>query len=259
MFSPLAGRSAIVTGGSRGIGKGIAIVFAAAGVRVLVVGRDEEAASQTVDEIVSAGGDASYLLADVGLPATAPLLVKTAIDRYGSVDVLCCNAGIFPSAPLRTMTASDIDEVLGVNLRGTMLAVHACLPVMERQGRGRIVLTSSITGPITGHAGWSHYGASKAAQLGFLRTAAIELAPLGVTINAILPGNIATEGLENLGEDYLKDIQRTIPLGRLGTPEDIGHAALFLASDEAGYITGQTLVVDGGQVLPEWPLPIADG
>jgi 3-oxoacyl-[acyl-carrier protein] reductase len=133
-----------------------------------------------------------------------------------------------------------------------MLAVRACLPAMEQAGRGRIVLTSSITGPITAHPGWSHYGASKAAQLGFMRNAAVELAPLGITINAVLPGNIATEGLDDLGEDYLRDVARAIPLGRLGTVEDIAHAALFLATDEAAYITGQTLVVDGGQVLPEW-------
>jgi 3-oxoacyl-[acyl-carrier protein] reductase len=117
------------------------------------------------------------------------------------------------------------------------------------------VLTSSITGPLTGAAGWSHYGASKAAQLGFMRTAAIELAPLGITVNAVLPGNIATEGLEELGEEYVRDIERAIPLGRLGTVEEIAHTALFLAGDEAAYITGQTIVVDGGQTLPEWPLP----
>src|SRR5439155_25935177 len=108
-----------------------------------------------------------------------------------------------------------------------------------------------ITGPITGYPGWAHYGASKAAQLGFLRTAAIELARAKVTINAILPGNIVTEGLEELGEEYLGRMERSIPLGRLGSVEDVAHAALFLASDEAGYITGQTIVVDGGQVLPE--------
>jgi 3-oxoacyl-[acyl-carrier protein] reductase len=115
------------------------------------------------------------------------------------------------------------------------------------------VVTSSITGPATGHPGWSHYGASKAAQLGFIRTAAIELAPKKITINAVLPGNVLTEGLADLGQDYLDAMAASIPLRRLGSTEDIGHAALFLASAEAGYITGQTLVVDGGQVLPESP------
>jgi len=129
--------------------------------------------------------------------------------------------------------------------------VQACLPALAASGRGRVILTSSITGPITGFPGWAHYGASKAGQLGFLRTAAIELAASGITINAVLPGNIVTEGLEDLGEEYQEQMAASIPLRRLGTVEEIGHAALFLATDEAGYITGQTIVVDGGQVLPE--------
>ena len=114
-----------------------------------------------------------------------------------------------------------------------------------------MILTSSITGPITGYPGWSHYGASKAAQLGFMRTAAIELAPMGITVNAVLPGNVMTEGLADLGEDYIRSMEMSIPQRRLGSVQDIGNAALFFASDEAAYITGQALVVDGGQILPE--------
>ena len=114
-----------------------------------------------------------------------------------------------------------------------------------------MILTSSITGPITGFPGWSHYGATKAAQLGFLRTAAIELAAKGITMNAVMPGNVVTEGLDELGPDYRASMEASIPQKRLGSVEDIGHAALFFATDEAGYITGQTIVVDGGQVLPE--------
>jgi 3-oxoacyl-[acyl-carrier protein] reductase len=129
--------------------------------------------------------------------------------------------------------------------------VQACLPALAASGRGRVILTSSITGPITGFPGWSHYGASKAGQLGFVRTAAIELAASGITINAVLPGNIVTEGLGELGPGYQAQMAASIPLRRLGTVEEIGHTALFLATDEAGYITGQTIVVDGGQVLPE--------
>jgi 3-oxoacyl-[acyl-carrier protein] reductase len=128
---------------------------------------------------------------------------------------------------------------------------------LEASGHGRVVVTSSITGPITGFPGWSHYGASKAGQLGFLRTVAIEMAPRQVTINAVMPGNIATEGLADMGEDYISGMEAAIPQHRLGSVEDIGYAALFLASDEAGYITGQTLVVDGGQVLPESPDALA--
>ena len=143
--------------------------------------------------------------------------------------------------------------MFGTNLKGTILSVQACLPALAASGRGRVILTSSITGPVTGYPGWTHYGASKAGQLGFMRTAAIELARDGITVNAILPGNIMTEGLATLGEDYLNGMTAAIPMRRLGTVEEIGHTALFFATDKAGYITGQTIVVDGGQVLPESP------
>jgi 3-oxoacyl-[acyl-carrier protein] reductase len=137
------------------------------------------------------------------------------------------------------------------NVKGMHFSIQAALPALKRSSGGRIVLTSSITGPVTGFPGWAHYGASKAAQLGFMRTACIELAKYGITINAVLPGNIKTEGLTDLGADYERTMAASIPLKRLGTVDDIGHAAMFLASDQAGYITGQTLIVDGGQILPE--------
>jgi 3-oxoacyl-[acyl-carrier protein] reductase len=140
---------------------------------------------------------------------------------------------------------------LGTNLKGSFLSVKACLPHMQKRGKGRVILTSSITGPITGYPGWTHYGASKAGQLGFLRTAAIELAPSNVTVNAVMPGNIATESLDGLGQGYRDKMTASIPQKKLGSVEDIAYAALFFASDEAAYITGQTIVVDGGQVLPE--------
>lgn len=250
MFSSMAGRSVVVTGGSRGIGRGIAHVFAEAGARVLIVGRDEVALEKAVDELRSVG-DASALKADISDRAQCDEMARVALERHGAIDVLCANAGIFPSAALVDMTPAQLEEVLATNFKGTVFAVQACLPALADSGHGRIVVTSSITGPTTGYPGWSHYGASKAAQLGFVRTAAMELAPKKITINAVLPGNVLTEGLEDQGQDYLDSMTAAIPLGRLGTTADIGHAALFLASEEAGYITGQTLVVDGGQVLPE--------
>jgi 3-oxoacyl-[acyl-carrier protein] reductase len=251
MFTSIAGRAVVVTGATRGIGKGIARVFAGAGGRVLIVGRDAEAAKATVAELSATGAEVSHVLADVSRREDCRRVAATAAERFGGIDVLCANAGIFPAAPLAEMTDEDIDEVLGTNLRGTILSVQACLPALAASGRGRVILTSSITGPITGFPGWAHYGASKAGQLGFLRTAAIELAGSGITINAVLPGNIVTEGLDELGEEYQAQMAASIPLRRLGTVEEIGHAVLFLATDEAGYITGQTIVVDGGQVLPE--------
>src|SRR3712207_31399 len=156
---------------------------------------------------------------------------------------------LFPYTTL--FRSEDIEDVLATNFKGMVYAVQACLPPLQESGHGRIVVVSSITGPMTGYPGWSHYGASKAAQLGFIRSAAMELAGRRITINAVLPGNIRTEGLDDLGEDYLQQMAATVPQGRLGHVDDIAHAALFLATDEAEYITGQSIVVDGGQVLPE--------
>ena len=250
MFSSMDGRSVVVTGGSRGIGRGIARVFAEAGARVLVTGRDKTSLDEAVADLGSAGQVVGFA-ADVSDREQCDAVAQAALEHHGGIDVLCANAGIFPKADLETMTRGDLDEVLSTNFYGTVFAVQACLPALAESGRGRVVVTSSITGPITGDPGWSHYGASKAAQLGFIRTAAMELAAKKITINAVLPGNVITEGLEDQGQDYLDRMSASIPLGRLGTVAEIGHAALFFASEEAGYITGQTLVVDGGQVLPE--------
>jgi 3-oxoacyl-[acyl-carrier protein] reductase len=254
MFTSIAGRAVVVTGGTRGIGKGIASVFARNGARVLITGRDSDvarAAAEELDALAERPGEVSFIQADVSSREDCRRMAANAIERLGGIDVLCANAGVFPDSLLADMTEETLDQVLGVNLKGTVFSVQACLPALQRSGHGRVILTSSITGPITGYPGWTGYGASKAGQLGFMRTAAIELAPSRVTINAILPGNIVTEGLAELGEDYAEKMASSIPLRRLGTVDDIGYAALFLATDEAGYITGQTIVIDGGQVLPE--------
>jgi len=250
MFKSLAGRTAVVTGASKGIGRGIARRLGAVGCSVLVVARNTTECESVAREIMQSGGKASAFSANVADECAMKLMATAAVERYGSLDILCANAGIFPAAKLDVMSGSEFDKVLATNLRGTFLCVSACLPALKR-AKGRIVVTSSITGPMTGYPGWSHYGASKAGQLGFIRTAAIELAPAGVTINAVMPGNIATEGLDGLGPDYIAKMESSIPMKRLGTVEDIANAVLFFASDEAGYITGQTLVIDGGQTLPE--------
>jgi 3-oxoacyl-[acyl-carrier protein] reductase len=251
MFNSLKGRSVIVTGASKGIGRGIALRFGLAGCQVLVVSRHLEEARGVAGEIAAAGGTARALAGDVTQQADMQTMARTAAEKFGGIDILCANAGIFPASPLSTMTEADFDAVLATNLKGTFLAVSACLSAMKERKAGRIILTSSITGPVTGYTGWSHYGASKAGQLGFMRTAAIELAPHGITVNAVLPGNIATEGLANLGEDYVRAMEASVPMRRLGSVTDIANAALFFASDEAAYITGQSLVIDGGQILPE--------
>jgi 3-oxoacyl-[acyl-carrier protein] reductase len=256
MLTPIEGRSVIVTGASKGIGKGIARVFAGQGARVLLAARDLGQAEAAAAEIP--GGRVSAIAADVSKAEDNLRMAETAIQRHGGIDILCCNAGVFPAAKLFDMSERDWDQVLDINLKGTFLSVQACLPALKARGKGRIVVTSSITGPITGYPGWSHYGASKAGQLGFIRTAAIELAPLNITVNAVLPGNILTEGVQALGPDYIAKMTSAIPARRLGSVEDVAYAALFLASDEAAFITGQTIVVDGGQVLPESHMALED-
>ena len=248
MLTHITGRSVIVTGASKGIGKGIARVFASHGAKVMLVARSGDDAHRTATEI---GYGTSGFAADVTSLADMAAMAAAAVERHGGIDVLCANAGIFPMTKLADLTPEEWDEVLGTNLKGLFLSIKACMPALERSGRGRIVVTSSITGPVTGYPGWSHYGASKAGQLGFMRTAAIELARQRITINAVLPGNIKTEGLDDLGPGYLDAMSASVPLRRLGSVEDIGNAALFFASDEAAYVTGQTLIVDGGQILPE--------
>jgi 3-oxoacyl-[acyl-carrier protein] reductase len=251
MFASLAGRRVIVTGASKGIGRGIALRFARAGCKVLVVSRTLAEADAVAAEIVLAGGIAVACAADVSSQADAESMAGAAVAAFGGIDILCANAGIYPAAKLGAMTEADFDRVIGTNLKGSFLSVSACLPAMKAAGAGRIILTSSITGPITGYPGWSHYGASKAGQLGFMRTAAIELAPSNITVNAVMPGNIYTEGLSGLGADYLQKMAASVPMRRLGTVDDVANAALFFASDEAAYITGQGMVIDGGQILPE--------
>lgn len=244
-------RVAMVTGASKGIGLGIAHVFAAQGYKVALVARHAEAAEEAVAAIVADGGEAVAISADVTDRASLKSAVEKVQSAFGGLDVLCANAGIFPSADLETMSEDDWDLVLNTNLKGMFNSVQAAIPALKESSAGRIVVTSSITGPVTGFPGWSHYGASKAGQLGFVRTAAIEMAKYGITVNAVMPGNIITEGLEGMGEEYLGQMAASIPLKRLGSVEDIGEAAAFFASPAAAYITGQTLVVDGGQILPE--------
>lgn len=248
MIHSVSGRSVLVTGGSKGIGKGIARVLAQAGAKVAIMARHIEKAQAAAKEIgpsvIGIGGDVTNLV-------SLEQACAEAAQQQGGLDVICANAGIFPQSTLENMTEALWDEVSDTNLKGTFLTIKAALPYLKKSDQGRIVITSSITGPITGYPGWTHYGASKAGQLGFMRTACLELARYGITVNAVMPGNIMTEGLLGNGEAYIKSMEASVPLKRLGTVEDIGHAVLYFASKEAGYVTGQTIIVDGGQILPE--------
>lgn len=251
MLTSLQGKSVLVTGGTSGIGLGIAVGFARQGAKVAISGRHRDKVEAVASRLRDQGLAVIGLVADVGDRAQVLRMIEEVAQTQGGLDVLCANAGVFPSAALAEMSDTDWDKVLGTNAKGTFLCVQAALPYLRRAEYGRVILTSSITGPVTGFPGWAHYGASKAAQLGFMRTAAIELARDGITINALLPGNIVTEGLQGMGEDYQASMAASIPLKRLGQVEDIANAALFFASREAGYITGQSLIIDGGQILPE--------
>jgi 3-oxoacyl-[acyl-carrier protein] reductase len=248
MTQSLQGRSVVVTGGSKGIGKGIARVFAQAGAKVAIVARHGDQAEAAAKEI---GHGAFGLAGDVTSLSSMDAVMKAVAEKNGGIDVLCANAGIFPPAKLEDMTSDEWDLVVDTNLKGTFHSVKAAVPYLKQSDQGRIVLTSSITGPITGYPGWTHYGATKAGQLGFMRTACIELAKYGITVNAVMPGNIVTEGLAGMGEEYQRSMAASVPLKKLGQVEDIGYAALYFASKEANYVTGQTIIVDGGQILPE--------
>ena len=251
MFTSLKNKSVIVTGGTKGIGKGVATVFARLGAQVYVIGRNEHDGAAVVEALRGSGGTVKFCRGDVKKQADIEKAAATVAAECGGIDILCANAGIFPLVKLEELTESVWDEVFATNLKGMLFSIQACLPYLKKSGAGRIVLTSSITGPLTGYPGLSHYGATKAGMLGFMRTAALELARFKITINAVLPGNTLTEGLKELGSEYIDTMIASIPLKRFGTVEKIGHAVAFLASEEAGFITGQTLVVDGGQTLPE--------
>jgi 3-oxoacyl-[acyl-carrier protein] reductase len=244
----LTDQVAVVTGGARGIGRGIATVLAAEGARVVIVDLDGELAERAASDL---GGLA--IAADVVDRASVDQMAARVVNEFGRIDIVAANAGIYPVAELTEMTDEMWNRVMDVNVGGAVRTVQACLPSMRERGYGRVVLTSSITGPITGQVGFAHYGASKAAMLGFMRSAAVELARSGITVNAVMPGNVATEGFAGTSDEHQQRMLTSIPMGRYAEPEEIGWAVRFLASPEAAYITGQTLVVDGGQVLPEAP------
>ncbi len=242
---------AVVIGAARGIGAAIAERLVEEGARVVIADTLEDEGRATAGRLAREG-DTLFVRTDVREKASVEALVQATLARFGRVDILVQNAGIYPYTMLPDIPVEEWDAVLGVNLRGCFLAIRACIGPMRDQRYGRIVLTSSITGPRVSSPGHGHYSASKAGINGLIRVAAIELAPHGITINGIEPGNILTEALQaERSPEFISTMERSVPLGRLGTPRDVAHAVLFLASDEAAYITGTTIVIDGGQILPE--------
>ncbi|MCO4331885.1 3-oxoacyl-ACP reductase FabG [Staphylococcus hyicus] len=244
---------ALVTGGANGIGKGIAETLAKAGATVIIGDIDETHGSQTAQSL-----NGQFYHLDVTDKKNIDTVVDTIIAEHGKIDILASNTGVYPQIEIEQLTEADWDHIQNINLKGTFLVTQAVLKQMKKQHYGRVILTSSVTGPITGYPGWAHYGATKAGQLGYMRSAALEYAKYGITINAVQPGNVLTEGLKAQGEAYLEGTRNIIPTHELGEPADIGYAVAFFAAPEAKFITGQSLVIDGGQILPEEPDAIKD-
>jgi 3-oxoacyl-[acyl-carrier protein] reductase len=254
----LSGKAAVVTGGASGIGLGIATVLAQEGASVGLADVDMTRAQAAADALTDQGHAAVAVQVDVTDRASTEAMAEAVRRAFGRIDILAANAGIYPMAAFEAIDDAAWDRVMDTNVKGALHAVQACLPSMLESGYGRIVLTSSITGPITGQPGFAHYGASKAAMLGMMRSAAIETAAAGVTINAVLPGNVQTAGIDELGPEHKRRMVAAIPMRDLADAADVGWAVRFLVSSEARYITGQTLVIDGGQVLPESPESLAE-
>jgi 3-oxoacyl-[acyl-carrier protein] reductase len=247
----LEGRVAIVTGGASGVGEGIATVLAREEARVAIADIDADRAERLAARLQSEGLETVAVEVDVVDRESADRMAEAVIERWEGIDILCANAGVYPSAVVDEIGDEFVDRIMDLNLKGALHSIQACLPSMRERRYGRVVLSSSITGNHVGAEGYSVYGASKAAMLGLMRGLALEVVGDQITINAILPGNVRTPVVEGLDKEYMDWILRAIPMGRLAEPEELGWAVRFLASEEAAYITGQTLVLDGGQLLPE--------
>jgi 3-oxoacyl-[acyl-carrier protein] reductase len=241
------GKIVIVTGASRGIGRAIAIELARRGATIVAAARGANA-QPVVDDIVAAGGRAEAATADMTDPASLESLIKTATERHGRIDVLVSNAGITRDQLLLRMKRADWDDVLATNLTAAFTLCQAVLKPMIKQRGGRIVAISSVVGQV-GNAGQANYAASKAGLIGFCKSLAREVASRNITVNVVAPGLIATDMTRALTDATQQDWAAQIPLGRPGRPEDVAAAVCVLASDEASYITGQVLHVNGGMYM----------
>lgn len=236
---------AIITGSGRGIGRETALLFAQEGARLCVSDIDSASGEQTATEIRRRGGTAIFVRADVSQRADAQLLADTTVNEFGRIDILVNNAGILRDATLLKMTEEQFDQVISVNLKGVFNCTQAVAPIMVQQGRGKIINVSSVVA-LYGNFGQTNYVAAKAGVIGMTKVWARELGRKGICVNAVCPGFIATEMVKSVPEKILEAMKERIPLGRLGEPQEVAQLFLFLASDEASYINGAVISIDGG-------------
>lgn len=244
----LDGKVAIITGAGQGIGRTTALRFARDGARVAVVEINEETGKTTADEIERQGSEALFVKADVSDHADAQRMAQTVHEHFGQIDALINNAGILRDAQLHKMAEDDFDAVINVNLKGTFNCTQAVASIMREQGSGSIVNAASVVG-LYGNFGQTNYVASKAGVIGMAKTWAKELGRKGVRVNAVAPGFISTEMIQNMPEKIITQMQEKVPMGRLGDPEEVAAVYAFLASDEASYVNGSVISVDGGVVV----------
>ena len=244
----LKGKNAIVTGGTRGIGRVIAIELAKAGANVVISGRNEDTLKTVVAEIKACGVDASYVQGDVQVLEQAQSLIDHCAETLGSIDILVNNAGITRDNLLMRMKESEWDDVININLKGTYNTIRASAKRFMKQRAGKIINLTSVVGQM-GNAGQANYAASKAGVIGLTKSVAKEMAPRGINVNAIAPGFIKTEMTETIPDDKRKAFETGIPLGKMGETKAVADAVIFLASEQSSYITGQVLNVDGGMIM----------
>src|SRR5690625_4290947 len=245
----LSGKNALITGASRGIGRGIALEFARQGANVAVnYAGNEKKAQEVVDELLKLGVNAFKIQADISNEANVRDMVKEVIQKFGRLDILVNNAGITKDNLLMRMKEAEFDQVINTNLKGSFLCTKAVSRQMMKQKSGKIINVASIVG-VSGNPGQANYVAAKAGVIGLTKTTAKELASRNILVNAVAPGFISTDMTDALTEEQRKEMLSMIPLSKLGRPEDVAKVVRFLASEDANYITGQTIHIDGGMVM----------
>jgi 3-oxoacyl-[acyl-carrier protein] reductase len=249
MNNQLLNKVAFITGGGSWIGKEIAKVFSHEGATIFIIGRDEKKLIQTAKEIEEMGGTVSYAVADISNENSIQSAVADVLSTYGKIDILVQNAGIYPSTMLETMTLQNWQQVIDINLTGTFIVLKSVAEIIKKQKNGRVIFISSIAGDEVGYPGYAHYTASKSGMNGLMRTAALELAKYHITVNSIDPGNILNQEVFPVSKADMDEMIKAIPIGRAGQPIDVANLALFLASDKSEFITGQNIVIDGGETI----------